>query len=93
MAQKKEEASKKEIVPKEIKERLPKGEKLAVQEIEESPKGTGKKYRLKDPETQYVDIETGWTLAGEQSKPLPEGYSAETLARIKKGFLVEDGKQ
>ncbi|WP_306010479.1 hypothetical protein, partial [Bacillus sp. MMSF_3328] len=77
-------------LPEEILAKLPESEKKAVAELEAFANGgTGKIYRLKDPDTQYVDLETGWSLAGEQAKPLPEAYGAETFARIKDGFLVE----
>lgn len=67
---------------------LPKEEESAIQ-VMANPT-TEKSYRLKNPYTQYTDPESGWTLAADQSKPLPENHSAETIERIKKGFLVED---
>lgn len=68
---------------------LPEQEKSAVEEIQSSPTGTGKAYRLKNPDTQYTEPGTNWTITADQAKTLPENPSSETLERIKKGFLVE----
>lgn len=76
-------------VSEEILAKLPESEKKALEELAAAPQGTGKVYKVKDPNTQYVDTVTGWTLAGDQAKELPEGYNSETMARIKDGFLVE----
>lgn len=46
-----------------------------------------KKYKLKDPKTQYA--EGSFSLSGEQEKELPENPSTELLARIRAGFIVE----
>lgn len=89
-AQKTAEQVTKSQVPEELRAQLPTSEQKALEELEAfSSGGTGKIYRLADKNTQYVDLETGWTLAGEQAKPLPEAYGAETYARIKDGYLVE----
>ncbi|MFP5109641.1 hypothetical protein ACSU6B_23225 [Neobacillus sp. C211] len=50
----------------------------------EQPTG---KYKLKDPETQFSDAASGFTLAGDQEKELPEDPSPELLARIRSGFI------
>lgn len=47
----------------------------------------GKKFKLKDPETQYS--EEGFTLAGDQEKELPADPSDSLIARIRSGFIVE----
>ncbi|PFP29404.1 hypothetical protein COJ96_10900 [Bacillus sp. AFS073361] len=85
--QKVQTQAKKNPIPENVE--LPKEEQTAVDEIQAAPTGTGKSYRLKNPETQYTDPDSGWTLAADQSKPLPEKLAAETLERIKRGFLVE----
>ncbi|MFP5116161.1 hypothetical protein ACSU64_28025 [Bacillaceae bacterium C204] len=46
------------------------------------------KYKLKDPDTQYADA-SGFTLAEDQEKELPEDPSPELLARIRSGFIVK----
>lgn len=46
-----------------------------------------KKYKLSDPKTQYS--ESDFTLAGDQSKELPEAPSDSLVARIRSGFIVE----
>lgn len=76
------------LTPEQL-EKLPANEQKAVEEIDSYPTGTGKIYKLADETTQYTELETGWTLAGDQAKTLPEGYTAETIQRIKDGFLVE----
>lgn len=77
-----------QVQPNEVFQRLPQEEQTAIQEIE-ATESTGKSYRLKNPNTQYTDTKNNWTLAGEQSKPLPKHPTAETYERIKQGFLVE----
>lgn len=47
------------------------------------------KYKLKDPDTQFSDAESGFTLAEDQEKELPEDPSPELLARIRSGFIVK----
>lgn len=46
-----------------------------------------KKYKLKDPKTQYA--EGSFSLSGKQEKELPENPSPDLLARIRAGFIVE----
>lgn len=46
-----------------------------------------KKYRLKDPSTQYG--EGSFSLSGDQEKELPKNPSIELLGRIRSGFIVE----
>lgn len=46
-----------------------------------------KKYKLSDPKKQYS--ESGFTLAGNQAKELPEDPSDSLIARIRSGFIVE----
>lgn len=46
-----------------------------------------KKYKLKDPSTQYA--EGSFTLVGDQEKELPENPSRQLLRRIQSGFIVE----
>ncbi|MBX9988628.1 MULTISPECIES: hypothetical protein [Priestia] len=50
-----------------------------------------KKYKLKDPTTQFAEIysEGSFSLAGEQEKELPKNPSHELLKRIEAGFIVE----
>jgi hypothetical protein len=50
-----------------------------------------KKYKLKDPTTQYAEINSlgSFSLAGEQEKELPKNPSHELLKRIEAGFIVE----
>jgi len=50
-----------------------------------------KKYKLKDPATQYAEINSlgSFSLAGEQEKELPDNPSRELLKRIEAGFIVE----
>ena len=50
-------------------------------------KQKAKKYKLKDPSTQYAD--GSFSLAGHQEKELPENPSRQLLRRIKAGFIVE----
>lgn len=50
-------------------------------------KQKAKKYKLKDPSTQYA--EGSFTLVGKQEKELPEQPSHQLLRRIKAGFIVE----
>ncbi|MGE7191765.1 hypothetical protein [Lysinibacillus fusiformis] len=78
------------VASEEELKNLPEEEKAAIAEIEAEEGTTGKKYRLSNPDTQYTDVRAGWTIAGEQSKALPENPSPETYQRIKQGFLVED---
>jgi hypothetical protein len=52
-----------------------------------SEKEEVKKYKLKDPNTQFS--EGSFTLSGDQEKELPENPSVELLGRIQAGFLVE----
>lgn len=52
----------------------------------EQPTG---KYKLKDPDTQFADAESGFTLAADQEKELPEDPSPELLARIRSGFIIK----
>ena len=47
----------------------------------------GKKYKLKDPNTQYS--EAGFTLTGDQEKELPADPSDALVARIRSGFITE----
>ncbi|MBO0962346.1 hypothetical protein J1P26_21825 [Neobacillus sp. MM2021_6] len=54
---------------------------------EEKQEGKKKKYKMRDPKTQYADL--SFTLAGEQEKELPENPSDFLLAYIKAGFIVE----
>ena len=82
----------KRVSTTELMDVLPKEEITAIQEIE-APEGTGKSYRLANPNTQYTDTRSNWTLTGEQSKPLPENPTFETYERIKSGFLVEGEAQ
>ncbi|MEH7114501.1 hypothetical protein V7124_19370 [Neobacillus niacini] len=82
-----------QTIPQEELDKLPEQEQKAIEElVAKQSGGTGKSYRLRDPNTQYTDIQSGWTLAGEQAKPLPEHYSNETWARIKAGFLIESAE-
>jgi hypothetical protein len=83
-----EQAASTQQVPKNVE--LPKRELIAHEELAAAPKGTGKSYRLSDPDTQYTEPGTDWTITGDQSKSLVENPSAETLERIKKGFLIEE---
>ncbi|MED4866114.1 hypothetical protein ABET15_04235 [Heyndrickxia faecalis] len=46
-----------------------------------------KKYKLKDPSTQYA--EGSFSLAGDQEKELPGNPSRQLLRRIQSGFIVE----
>lgn len=46
-----------------------------------------KKYKLKDPKTQYA--EGSFTLAGKQEKELPKNPSPELRKRIKAEFIAE----
>jgi hypothetical protein len=46
-----------------------------------------KKYKLKDPNTQYA--EGSFSLVGDQEKELPANPSPYLLARIEAGFIVE----
>jgi hypothetical protein len=46
-----------------------------------------KKYKLKDPNTQFS--EGSFTLSGDQEKELPENPSVELLGRLRAGFIVE----
>jgi len=46
------------------------------------------KVRLKRPGTSYYDIESGWSISGEQVKELPENHSRAIRQRIRKGFIV-----
>jgi len=50
-----------------------------------------KKYKLKDPTTQYAEVNSlgSFSLAGEQEKELPDNPSHELLKRIEAGFIVE----
>jgi len=52
----------------------------------EQPTG---KYKLKDSDTQFSDAASGFTLAEDQEKELPEDPSPELLARIRSGFIVK----
>ncbi|WP_153465120.1 hypothetical protein [Sediminibacillus terrae] len=54
---------------------------------EQQDSASKKKYRLKDPSTQYA--EKGFTLAGKQVKELPENPSSELQDRIDVGFIIE----
>lgn len=50
----------------------------------------GKLYRLSDPNTQYTDTISGWTLTSNQSKAFPKHPTPEMMERVKRGFFVED---
>lgn len=85
-------ANKTELVSQEVRANLSE-EELAALELQEAELrgdsvGT-KQYKLSRSNTQYTDSENGWTLTGDEAKPLPEFPSSETLERIKAGFIVE----
>ncbi|MDP1441910.1 hypothetical protein [Priestia megaterium] len=50
-----------------------------------------KKYKLKDPATQFAEVtsEGSFSLAGDQEKELPKNPSRELLKRIEAGFIIE----
>lgn len=65
-------------------------EKTALEVTEKAANNedlSGKKYKLADPKKTYQ--ETGFTLAGDQEKELPEFPSDQLIARIRSGFIVE----
>lgn len=65
--------------------------KQETAQAEEKPtadvKAQPKKYKLKDPKTQYA--EGSFTLADKQEKGLPASPSPELRKRIKAGFIIE----
>lgn len=90
MAKKADETKK--VTSQEVanSEDLKETEKTAL-EVEEATAQneeiSGKKFKLADPKTSYQDRD--FQLAGDQTAELPEDPSADLIARIRSGFIVE----